>query len=347
MSLATSADVNPTRHPDATIEARFQRSYMARRAYKDDVQMPPATMGVQGAIDIHCHCHEGQQDALAVAKHASASGMSAILYKTLPGRARPMNTLRPIQESLRAWCEEHEVEPAKTFAAWNIGQKLGQLASAADVSDQIDDGVRAIWMPNNTHANSFMLTPNRTMLERAGKPGDVPDSIPWEVAREVGGNYLLGADKKLLAGVKDVFKVIAERDVCVVFGHATHPEIYEMAEQVKALGITKAVIDHPFSPFVALSVDQMKELGSAGIFLNFTYDEISPLLGLNPATMAGAIKEIGAEHCTLSSDCGEPLFPNSVEAVRQMRAYMRAFGLSAEEVEQASHTNPAHIVGLD
>ena len=62
-----------------------------------------------------------------------------------------------------------------------------------------------------------------------------------------------------------------------------------MAEAVRELNITKAVVDHPFSPFIDLSVAEMRELTSAGIYMNFTYDEISPLLGVNPADMAAAI----------------------------------------------------------
>ena len=174
----------------------------------------------------------------------------------------------------------------------------------------------------------------------------MPDSIPWEVARELGGNYLLGEDMKLLPQVREVFEVIADNDLAVVFGHATHAEIYEMAEHVRRLGIHKAVVDHPFSPFVALSVPQMKELTAVGIYMNFTYDELSPLLGLNPAVMCAAIQELGTEYVTLSSDCGEPLFPNSVEAMRQIRAYMCAFGLSREEVDRISVTNPGKIVGV-
>jgi len=48
----------------------------------------------------------------------------------------------------------------------------------------------------------------------------------------------------------------------------------------------------------------------------------------------------------LSSDCGEPLIPNSVEGIRQMRAYMEAFGLSKDEIKTVSCDNPAKIVGL-
>jgi hypothetical protein len=346
MAIADAATINPTAQVDPIVLARFQRSYFARRGYKDDVQRPPATMGVQGVIDIHCHAHEGQQDALAVAQHASANGMGGILFKTLPGRQKPMDTLRKIQAELHRWADQVGIEPVRTWAAWNIGNQLGHLSNAEDAREQVADGIRAIWMPNNTHANTLMLTPNRSMLEKAGKPGDVPDSIPWELARELGGNYLLGDDMKLLPQVREVFEVVADNDLAVVFGHATHAEIYEMAEQVQRLGIRKAFVDHPFSPFVALSVAQMKELTSVGIYMNFTFDELSPLLGLNPAVMCSAIQELGTDHVVLSSDCGEPLFPNSVEAMRQIRAYMCAFGLSREEVDRISITNPGKIVGV-
>ena len=59
-----------------------------------------------------------------------------------------------------------------------------------------------------------------------------------------------------------------------------------------------------------------------------------------------AIRRIGVEHVALSSDCGEPLFPNAVEGIRQMRAYMEAFGLSKDEIKTVSCDNPAKIVGL-
>src|SRR5262249_1706878 len=156
--------------------------------------------------------HEGQQDALALAKYASASGMGGILYKTLPGRQRPMQTLRAIQEELKQWADESGVEPIKTWAGWNIGIKLGQLATAEEAVMQIEDGIRAVWMPNNTHANTLMLTPSKSLLEKAGKPAFPPDTIPWEFAREMGGNYLLDDAGKLLPGVQDIFRVIADKN---------------------------------------------------------------------------------------------------------------------------------------
>jgi hypothetical protein len=97
---------------------------------------------------------------------------------------------------------------------------------------------------------------------------------------------------------------------------------------------------------VDLSVEQMRQLTSAGITMNFTFDELSPLLGVDPQRMYNAIRGLDLRYVTLSSDAGEPLFPNTVECIRLMRLLMRAFGLTEEEIETVSSTNPGRIAGL-
>jgi hypothetical protein len=44
---------------------------------------------------------------------------------------------------------------------------------------------------------------------------------------------------------------------------------------------------------------------------------------------------------------GDPLFPNSVEAMRQLSGYMVAFGIAPEELDIMCIVNPAMIVGAD
>jgi hypothetical protein len=53
------------------------------------------------------------------------------------------------------------------------------------------------------------------------------------------------------------------------------------------------------------------------------------------------------EYFTLSSDAGDPLFPNSVEAMHQLSGYMIAFGMKTDEIELMCTRNPAKLVGLD
>ena len=83
-------------------------------------------------------------------------------------------------------------------------------------------------------------------------------------------------------------------------------------------------------------VHQRRQVADAGITLNFTFDELSPALGIDPGVMYDAIRAVGPAHCTLSSDAGDALFPNSVECIRLMRAYMSAYGMSAAEVADMS-----------
>jgi hypothetical protein len=141
--------------------------------------------------------------------------------------------------------------------------------------------------------------------------------------------------------------MIADHDRALSFGHSTHPEIYALAELVDKLNFKRAFIDHPFSPFVDLTVAQMRDLSRVGIHFNFTYDELSPMLGVDPGKMYQAIRSVGVKHFTLSSDAGDTVFPNSVEAMRQISGYMNAFGITQDEIETLCMTNPAFIVGAD
>src|SRR4029453_17839785 len=82
------AETNPNYAPPSSV--RSVTSYPARRGYKQPVDPSvDHVVGVEDGIDIHCHAHEGQQDALGVAKLASKSGMKGILYKTIVGGKDP------------------------------------------------------------------------------------------------------------------------------------------------------------------------------------------------------------------------------------------------------------------
>jgi hypothetical protein len=157
----------------------------------------------------------------------------------------------------------------------------------------------------------------------------------------------LDENGKLKPEIRDIVHLCADRNVALFFGHATHAEIYQLAEEVEKVGLKRAVIDHPYSPFLNVSPEMMKKLSPAGIFFNFTWDELSPLLGVDPQIMYNTIREVGVEHFTLSSDAGEPLFPDSVEAMRLVRGYMEAFGLNQEELYTVCTKNPAKVVGLE
>jgi len=253
--------------------------------------------------------------------------------------------VRAAQEAVNRWPEQAGVEPGKCWAGCVSGRQIGPVSPAA-VREAIDSGVKAIWLPVFTHVITLStLGTNRRYVEKNNTAGWV-GPIPWEKALTL-GHYNLDENGELKPEVREIVRICADRGVALFFGHATHKEIYKLAEEVDKVGLKRAVIDHPFSPFLDVSPDQMKELSKVGIFFNFTFDELSPLIGVDPQIMYNTIRSMGPAHFTLSSDAGEPLFPDSVEAMHLIRGYMEAFGLNQDELYTVCTRNPAKVVGME
>ena len=339
-----------TTHNYATPSAaRSVTSYPARRGFKQGPIDPSLdrVIGVEDAIDIHCHAHEGQQDALGVAKLASKSGMMGLLYKTIVGRKDPAAAVDAVRSALESWCEETGSTPAHVWAGSSVTQGFLSKIEAAWSAKMLKAGVIALWMPNNTSANTLSLVGSKPIAwDKTADPNAHTEPLPWSESLKY-GHYLLDDKGRLLTEIEEIFRMAHDRDAAIFFGHPTKQEYRAMAEFSQKIGFKKGVVDHPFSPFVNLTIEEMKEAAGAGLWLNFTYDELSPLLGIDPANMYKAIRTIGPAHCTLSSDAGEPLFPNSVESLRLLRGHMAAFGCTPDEIYTMCTLNPSFIVGLN
>jgi len=303
----------------------------------------PPHIKVKDAIDIHCHAHEGQQDAYDLARRASLAEMKGLLFKSIPGED-PAQAVKCVQEDMNRWAEKERVQPIQCWSGYVCGRQTTPV-SAKIANEMIDRGVVAIWLPVFNHAITLSTVGTYRRVIEGNDANGWNGPLPWDQAVAL-GHYNLDDKGNLKSEVKEIVRICADRNVALFFGHATHPEIYKLAEEVEKVGMKRAVIDHPFSPFLNVSADMMKELRGAGIFFNFTWDELSPLLGVDPQIMYNTIRDVGPQHFTLSSDAGEPLFPDSVEAMRLVRGYMEAFGLNQEELYTVCTRNPAKVVGL-
>ena len=237
-------------------EERCITSYPARRGYAPGVVYPPEITTVKDAIDIHCHAHANQQDALALAKYASRSGMKGILFKTITG-ADPAPTVHMINDELRLWADADGVTPIHCWSGALMSMDNAP-PSAAFVNAQIDAGVSGVWLPVFNHANTLNKVGGKPIWwDPDADPADHTKPLPWDEALRI-GHYLLDDGGALKAEVREIVRIVHDRDVALFFGHATHKEIFLLAEEVARLGYELAVIDHPFSPFVDLEVDQMR-----------------------------------------------------------------------------------------
>src|SRR5215468_10557307 len=298
---------------------RCVTSYAARTQYKPGVVHPPH-IKVKDAIDIHCHAHEGQQDPYDLARRASLAEMKGLLFKSIPGE-NPAQAVRDVQDDVNRWAEKEGVQPIRCWAGYVCGRQAAPV-SAKLVSQMIDRGVVAIWLPVFNHAITLSTVGTYRRVVEGNDANGWNGPLPWDKAVAL-GHYNLDNTGNLKPEVKEIVRICADRNVALFFGHATHAEIYRLAEEVEKVSLKRAVIDHPFSPFLNVSADMMKELRQAGILFNFTWDELSPLLGV------------------------DPLFPDSVEAMRLVRGYMEAFGLNQDELYTVCTRNPAEVVGLE
>jgi len=341
------ADTKPNYSTPSSV--RSVTSYPARRGFKQGPVDPSLdhVIGVDDAIDIHCHAHEGQQDALGVAKLASKSGMKGILYKTIVGRKDPAGTVGGVRTALESWCAEKSLSPVHLWPGASVTQGFLSKIEPAWCDKNLKAGVVGLWMPNNTSSNTLSIVGGKpSAWDKNADPNAHTEPLSWSDSLKY-GHYLLDDKGRLLPEIEEIFRLAHDHNAAIFFGHPTKPEFKAMAEYSQKIGFKRGVVDHPFSPFVNLTIEEMKDAAAAALWLNFTFDELSPLLGIDPANMYKAIRTVGPEHCTLSSDAGEPLFPNSVESLRLLRGYMSAFGCTADEIYTMCTVNPAFIVGLD
>ena len=195
-------------------------------------------------------------------------------------------------------------------------------------------------MPNNTSANTLSIVGGKpSAWDKTADPNAHTEPLSWSDSLKY-GHYLLDDKGRLLPEIEEIFRMAHDQDAAIFFGHPTKPEYRAMADFSQKIGFKKRSRRSSLQPLCQSDYRGDEGSGAAGLWLNFTFDELSPLLGIDPANMYKAIRTVGPEHCTLSSDAGEPLFPNSVESLRLLRGYMSAFGCTADEIYTDVHREP-------
>jgi len=287
-------------------------------------------------IDIHCHAEHGQQDALAVGKLASESGMygDSLQVDRQGGQAFRRADGRRAAAARGSWplVGRNRHCPIKAWGGYALCRD-GKPPSREKVTSQVKAGVSRV-LAGAGQSRQHLFS-RRWQGQALGSDGGCQGAFR---SAAVGAGAEIrppcaGREGSVEPEYDEAIRIIADNDRALSFGHSTHQEIFALAELVDKLKFKRAFIDHPFSPFVDITVEQMKQLSKVGIHFNFTYDELSPMLGVDPGKMYAAIRTVGVEHFTLSSDAGDTVFPNSVEA---MRATQRLHGGIRHHAERGS-----------
>jgi hypothetical protein len=161
----------------------------------------------------------------------------------------------------------------------------------------------------------------------------------------------------LLPEVIEVLKVIKKYNLTLATGHSTAEECLMLVRAARSLGIGRIIVTHALPPPINMTVDQMKQAAAMGASIEFVYNLIYPdpehvkrakgrhLLDFNDYVQT--IHAVGAEHCFLSSDVGQPNRPLQAEAWREYLAALMQAGLTVSEIDIMTKRNPARLIGLE
>lgn len=324
------------------VSRRVVRSYQARYGMGAN----KATMNdLTDAIDVHAHARGGdEEEPLHAAQEASRAGMKAVVFKSIsPGR--PWEVTRQVQEQIDRWAESEGLRPVKCLSAWVIGIPVKPV-DFAEIKEAVEGGVLGIWMPPVTSAWSmFRLGGRGKWFDERRRLDDPVPPVPWEEALKT-GLYVLDEHGRLLPAIRDTVRLCADHGVALSFGHLSPQEMDALAEETGAIGYRRAFIDHPFSEVFEHDVPKLERWAAAGVRFALTWDELSPLLGVDPQDMVAAIRAVGPEHFMLSSDAGIPLLPPTVESYRLLAAMLRAYGVTEPEMRQVMTGSAKEMLSL-
>jgi hypothetical protein len=195
-------------------------------------------------------------------------------------------------------------------------------------------GAKVVWMPTYASANSI------STFRSLGVP------------MEGEGITIIDDRGRLVPEIAPILSAVKKYDMVLATGHISPEEIFALVEEALRLGITKLLITHPldkeFSDRVP-SMDELKRLSSMGAIIEHTFVcHLHTEFSRNPAHTVEAIRELGAEHCIISTDLGLFTYnPPPAEGLRMFIATLIRHGLSTEEVELMAKINPAKLLGLD
>lgn len=308
-------------------DSRFHFEYEMVRDVRFPTMYPPALGFVEGMVDFHLHVGAGRTDPVALARHASRAKMRGLVFKD---SAMPtVETARLTNEAVAAWAETVAEQPVECFGGIVLDKPMGGINVQA-ARHWLQHGARVVWLPVLQAANHL-----QTALQ-----------MPEDEARRL-GIYVLDGNGRLLDAVREVVGLIAEYDAILSFAHLSRREMYAVAEEVQRCGLRRAVIDHPLHPLLGLGVEDLKGFAAAGIFLNLTYVEMSPFVGVDPRHFADVIRWVGVERVAISTDSGSAVFPDSVECMRLMRFTLAALGFDEHALGVMMSHNAKSLLKLD
>jgi hypothetical protein len=271
-----------------------------------------------GAIDFHAHTGPDSMpravDSIDLARLAKAEGMRGIVIK---------NHFVPTASD--AYLVRKVVPGIEVFGGIDLNLTVGGMNPAAveNMAKITGHYGRIVWM---------------TSFDSCAQVRLAKESRPCAAVSK---------DGKLLPETLKVIDVIAKYNLVLETGHNTPEECLMMIRYAKHVGVKHIVVTHAMMAPIHMSIPQMQEAAAMGAYIEFVYNGlVGGYKEFEFADYARAIKAVGAQHCILGSDMGQVTNPVHTDALKIFYAGLLKSGITQNELDLMSRSNPATLLEL-
>ncbi len=317
---------------------------------------------LKGAIDIHVHAgphlpsSPRSADPFEAAEQARDAGMRAICF---------MDVFE--MSTGTAWLVQRRVPDFPVYGGLVMNTVYGGMNPRA-VRTALHYGSGARFISFGTHSTFYQASREGRTVD--GQFKSLGELYPKFRDQELGRAIRIPIDEKPSPELDEILSMIAERpEVYLRSGHVSNEEALRLIELAHEYGIRYVVLASGVTK--NMPVKQQKEAASRGALIEHTlaaFTHTTPIPkthyyvekeyvsidegmeeapGMGVRTVAEQIREVGAEHCVMSTDLGVYTLPPPVEGFREFIACMLDLGISVEEIRTMTAANPARLLGLD
>jgi hypothetical protein len=206
-------------------------------------------------------------------------------------------------------------------------------------------GVKGVWMPSMWAENHAHYV--REMGKRMGY-----ETIKMNFPEH--GETILDENGRLKPAVIEILGLVAEADVMLATGHLTVDESHLLLDEANKAGIKKLVVHTANYHVMNYPVADLKSMVAKGALLEYGFtslpnpiwDPIDPSRRISLDDVCRSIREIGPEHCVLSTDTGHFTSPTHIECMRLWFELLKVKGFKRGELDLMTKVNPAKLLGL-
>lgn len=282
---------------------------------------------LRDVIDLHIHAGPDlfprELDEADVVCQAKKVGMRAVLFKS-----------HFTTNADRVYMLRKQFDGIDIFGSIVLNTTVGGINPEA-VFAALNFGAKRIEMPT---------VDSKKHIETLGR------TYPWSKIQlpTVEGISILDSKGELIPEVRKVADLVADYDAILCTGHLTIPEIFALIREAKDAGVKKILVTHAELDVVSVSKEDQKEMAQMGAIIEHSFTPCTHLRQrLDPRVIVEAIEYVGAKHCVLSSDMGQPMNPLPVEGFRMFIKTMLHLGVSERDIDIMVRENPAKLLNLE